>query len=165
MSELPAFQVTWTTLDQPYSFTAPAPTDGGSPSLTPPAGPPVVMVREAWLALREALRLLGQEGEPGTEQRVAPPAPATVNTRPRPPGPANRGRPWTSQDEERACAAFDSGDDPADISKALGRTRGAVLARLVRLGLLDEEEAGLRYPQPRAAGAGPRPEAAPTPAP
>jgi hypothetical protein len=50
-------------------------------------------------------------------------------------------------------AAFGAGDDPADIALALGRSRGAVMARLVRLGCLDEAEVELRFPPGRPAAA------------
>ncbi|MDP2310285.1 MAG: hypothetical protein Q8P18_29990 [Pseudomonadota bacterium] len=64
--------------------------------------------------------------------------------------PARRGKVWSDEEEAQLREWFTRGDSPADIGAVLDRTSGAVRARLVRMGLLDEEAAGLRYPVPRA---------------
>jgi hypothetical protein len=57
-----------------------------------------------------------------------------------------RGSAWSEEEEEAIRASFAAGDSVPDLAERLGRSAGAVRARLVRLGLLSEEEAGLRYP-------------------
>ncbi|MFZ5478096.1 MAG: hypothetical protein ACOZNI_15080 [Myxococcota bacterium] len=89
---------------------------------------------------REFKFVLGADGTPRLDP---PPAPA------RRPGPPNRGRPWSPEEEEEIRARLDAAEDAGAIAERLGRSRGAVLARAVRLGLLTEEEAGLRYPVAR----------------
>jgi hypothetical protein len=66
------------------------------------------------------------------------------------PGPARRGRAWTEDEEARLRVGFTAGEEPKALASELGRTPGAVRARLVVLGLLDEAEAGLRYPVQRS---------------
>jgi len=66
------------------------------------------------------------------------------------PGPARRGKAWSDEDEAQVRGGFARGETPGAIAAALGRTSGAVRARLVRFGLLTEEEAGLRYPVARS---------------
>lgn len=73
----------------------------------------------------------------------------------RPAGPARRGKAWSEEEEAQLRERFTRGDTPADIAAALGRTSGSVRARLVRMGLLDEEAAGLRYPVARSAAVAP----------
>lgn len=120
----------WTVADHAFRFYLSAPTF----TLDLPDGRSVALPREAWEALRDALT------------RVLP-APR--------PGPANRGKPWDPATDERLVTAFGLGREVAEIATELGRTRGAVLSRLVRLGLVDEAAAGLRYPPRPAATAGP----------
>jgi len=124
---LASFDVTWTTDGAAYRFVSPD-------TLTLPDGKRFTMPVGAWLGLREVLRLLPD----------APGAP--VELPPGPTGPANRGRAWLPEEEERLRAAWTAGDDATEIARAIGRSRGAVMARLVRMGLVDEAEAGLRYP-------------------
>ncbi|MFN7143470.1 MAG: hypothetical protein ACK4YP_06835 [Myxococcota bacterium] len=82
------------------------------------------------------------------EARLEPPPEAH-------PGTERRGKAWTEEEETRLREGFAAGEDPAALGRAIGRTRGAVAARLVRLGLLTEEAAGLRYPVQRPDAAAP----------
>ncbi len=65
---------------------------------------------------------------------------------PAPSGPARRGKAWTEEEEGILREGFEAAEPPAELARRVGRTKGAVTARLVRLGLISEEEAGLRYP-------------------
>ena len=65
-------------------------------------------------------------------------------------GPARRGQAWKDEEEDHLRDGFARGETVEALAAELGRTRGSVAARLVRMGLLDESEAGLRYPVPRA---------------
>ena len=60
-------------------------------------------------------------------------------------GPARRGQSWTEEEETVIAAKLNSVDDAPAIAAELGRTRGAVLARAVKLGLLDASEVNLRF--------------------
>lgn len=72
---------------------------------------------------------------------------------PRRPGPARRGKAWTPEEEEVIRLGFTAGEATATLAERVGRSPGAVTGRLVQLGLIDAEAAGLRYPvQRRAAG-------------
>jgi len=51
--------------------------------------------------------------------------------------PPNVGRPWTSEQDSELLARFDSGCSIGEIARALGRTRGGIAARLVRLGRVE----------------------------
>ena len=48
----------------------------------------------------------------------------------------NAGRPWPADEDARLAAAHDAGSGIADLARAHDRTRGAITARLVRLGRL-----------------------------
>lgn len=72
------------------------------------------------------------------ERRIAAPR--------RRPNPARRGKPWTSVEEAVLRDGFAAGDEIPVLAKQVDRSTGAVRARLVKLGLLDEAAAGLRYP-------------------
>ncbi len=65
------------------------------------------------------------------------------------PSPARRGKPWTSVEEELLRDGFTAGEEMSVMAKQVDRSSGAVRARLVKLGLLDEAAAGLRYPVSR----------------
>lgn len=121
---LSTFDVAWSVGDAPYRFSAPGLT------LELPDRRTVQLDRAAWRALGEVLRLLPDDGPP---------------VLPRVEGPANKGRPWSPEEEERLCAAWRGGDEPREIARALGRTRHAVLARAVRLGLAEAADVGLRF--------------------
>lgn len=121
---LSAFEVVWSVGDAPFRFVAP------ELRLELPNRRTVELDLAAWLALREVLRLLPDEGPPAL---------------PRVSGPANKGKPWSADEEERLRAAWKAGDEPPEIATALGRTRHAVLARAVRLGLAEAGDVGLRF--------------------
>jgi hypothetical protein len=70
------------------------------------------------------------------------PPPARTSRRP---GPPRRGQSWTEEEESVIAAKLNSVDDAPAIAEELGRTRGAVLARAVKLGLLDPGEVTLRF--------------------
>ena len=123
MSHLPA--LTWIAADQAFHLTLAPP----EPTLELPDGRSVTLRVDAWLALRDALRLVSPE--PEVEAR---------------PAVTNRGKPWDPADEQHLADAFANGEEPTAIARTLGRSRGAVVARLVRLGLMEEAGAGLRYP-------------------
>ncbi len=116
----------WTVADHAFRFYLSSPTF----TLDLPDGRAIALPREAWEALHHALG------------RMLKPART---------GPENRGKPWDPATDERLAADFGGGRELADIAADLGRTRGAVLSRLVRLGLVDEATAGLRYPARPAA--------------
>ncbi len=136
MSPTP-LDLTWTAAGLPLRFALTEP----DPTLELPDGRLVVLPLDGWLSLREVLRLL-----PGGAVSI-PGAPRPTPT-PRP-GPQNRGKAWTSGDEAHIAEAFHAGTHPREIALAVGRTHGSVIARLVRLGHLSEEDAGLRYPAAR----------------
>jgi hypothetical protein len=60
-------------------------------------------------------------------------------------GPARRGLPWSEDEETVLAAKLSSVDDVDAIAGELGRSRGAILARAVKLGLLDPSEVTLRF--------------------
>lgn len=82
---------------------------------------------------------------PGLRQLAEQPTGPATRT-----GPARRGKAWSEEEEAQLRERFTRGDTAGDIGAQLGRTSGSVRARLVRMGLLDEEAAGLRYPVPRS---------------
>ena len=62
------------------------------------------------------------------------------------PGPTRRGKGWTEADDAWLREGFARAETPTALAGELGRSSGAVRARLVRMGLLDAADAGLRYP-------------------
>jgi hypothetical protein len=48
--------------------------------------------------------------------------------------PTNTGAPWAADEDSRLAAAFDEGKSLVDLARAHDRTRGAIQARLVKLG-------------------------------
>lgn len=54
--------------------------------------------------------------------------------------PHNAGRPWTAEDDLALAKGFDAGTTVASLAAAMGRTRGAITARLVRLGKIEAPE-------------------------
>ncbi len=77
----------------------------------------------------------------------APAAPPSVPARV---GTSRRGKLWTDEEEQRLLSAWDAGENPSEIARALERGRGAVTARLFRLGRIDEDGAQLRWPSSRS---------------
>ena len=57
--------------------------------------------------------------------------------------PDKAGTPWSSEEDHRLLEAFDQGIDVHELAERHSRTRGAIAARLVRLGRIPERsEAG-----------------------
>ena len=87
-------------------------------------GAPVRIIREAeeWsfpaselVPLAESLRLLNKRG------------------------PARQGRPWTTEDDTELARRFDEGEVIGDLSHDFERSRGAITARLVKLGKIEDK--------------------------
>jgi hypothetical protein len=57
--------------------------------------------------------------------------------KPRREAPANAGKPWSGEEDERLVAAFDAGQTLKQMALDLGRSRVAVEARLVKLGKVE----------------------------
>jgi hypothetical protein len=76
------------------------------------------------------------------------PAPAATPERKAPGLPGNAGARWTTEEEERLTAAFDSGKTVAELARLLNRTLAGVEARLLKLGKIEASSltAQLRYP-------------------
>ncbi len=51
--------------------------------------------------------------------------------------PANAGKAWTGEEDDRLVAAFDAGRELKQMALELGRSRVAVEARLVKLGKIE----------------------------
>lgn len=51
--------------------------------------------------------------------------------------PANAGKTWSGEEDDRLVAAFDAGQDLKQMALELGRSRVAVEARLVKLGKIE----------------------------
>lgn len=60
--------------------------------------------------------------------------------------PPNAGQPWLPEEEAKLRELHAAELGPASIGRELGRTRGAVVARLVQLGLLDDAPGRRRWP-------------------
>lgn len=52
----------------------------------------------------------------------------------------NAGKSWSKEEEENLCRMFDEGSSQGEIARQLKRTRGAIKARLVALGKIQEEQ-------------------------
>ncbi len=65
--------------------------------------------------------------------------------------PAQAGKAWSSEEDAHLMEAFDAGTSIAELAKSHARTRGAITARLVKLGKL-EQPARAPYPpaEPKA---------------
>ena len=50
--------------------------------------------------------------------------------------PKNAGKPWTEELDDELCRLFDDGASRRELSEHFGRSRGAIEARLERLGKL-----------------------------
>ena len=53
----------------------------------------------------------------------------------------NAYRPWSDADDDKLKDMFEAGNTPAELQKAFGRQKGSIHARLVKLGLIEEEAA------------------------
>ena len=82
-----------------------------------------------------ALALLSSPAPAGPEVAGA--------TRPLASGPRNAGRAWSADDDATLASGFDAGETIGALAGRLERTRGAISARLVRLGKI-EAPPGLR---------------------
>ena len=51
--------------------------------------------------------------------------------------PANAGKTWSGEEDDKLVAAFDAGQELKQMALALGRSRVAVEARLVKLGKIE----------------------------
>src|SRR5438270_10618006 len=70
---------------------------------------------------------------------------ATTVLRSAPAHPAAAGVRWTPEEDERLCSEFDAGTSVAEIARIHDRTRGAVTARLVKVGRINEGDARVRF--------------------
>ena len=68
---------------------------------------------------------------------AAPGTAASASGRAFAPGPRNAGRPWSNDDDESLASGFDAGETIGALASKLERTRGAISARLVKLGKID----------------------------
>lgn len=62
----------------------------------------------------------------------------SVQGKPQRPQAENAGKPWAKEDEEILCQMFETGCTSKEICNHFGRTKGAIAARLVRLGKIEE---------------------------
>ena len=83
-----------------------------------------------------ALALL-ESSSPSAMRAAAPNANASTS------GPPNAGRPWSNDEDDALASAFDAGETIGALAARLGRTRGAINARLVKLGKIEMPQ-GLR---------------------
>ena len=60
--------------------------------------------------------------------------------KPKRPQPENAGKPWTDEDEEVLCRMFDTGCTKKEICNHFQRSRGAIEARLIRLGKIRDRD-------------------------
>ena len=59
------------------------------------------------------------------------------NSRPKKELPENAGKPWTQDEEKVLLELYNEGLSKKEISQQLGRTLNSIMARLLRLGILD----------------------------
>jgi hypothetical protein len=116
--------------------------DGVEIALVNTADGPVLEGRprgvEAWVAVRTALDLLLPSSPSATPAAAASAPPRGPSARL-----PNRGKAWAPEDDAGLLARFDAGELVPELALSLGRSRGAVRARLVKHGRLDAE--GLRF--------------------
>jgi len=53
----------------------------------------------------------------------------------------NAYRPWSDTDDEKLKELFEAGQTPVQLQKEFGRQRGSIRARLIKLGLIEEDAA------------------------
>ena len=83
----------------------------------------------------------------------APAPTATAERKPAALPQSGAGSRWTSEEEQRLAAAFDTGKTVGELAKLHNRSTAGIEARLLKLGKIDASAltAPLRYP-PKAAG-------------
>lgn len=148
------FTVTWSDESGPYQFVATRP----APVLFLPDGREVALPLDAWGRLRDVLHLLPPAAPADPEPDYLgldwdEPRRTELDDLPPPRGPARRGKVWDDAEEAYVREAWARGEDAATIGAHLERSRGAVTARLVKLGLVEEAEANLRFPPGRVVAA------------
>lgn len=57
------------------------------------------------------------------------------------PMPANAGKPWGREDDEKLASMYDAGKSKKELCTYFQRTDGAIAARLVRIGKIQERSA------------------------
>lgn len=57
------------------------------------------------------------------------------------PQPDNAGKPWTKDEEEQLTEEYRGGIAASEIAKLHNRSKGAITARLVRLGMVSDQYA------------------------
>jgi hypothetical protein len=87
------------------------------------------------------------------ERNAKPESGGTRASKPRSDLPANVGKPWTSEEDNRLVAAFDRGQSTRELAGAHGRTLAGIEARLEKLGRLEPTQrvTSNRYGAPRTA--------------
>ena len=90
------------------------------------------VIRALFVAIRSLQAMTGASKAPHT----APKAPKVL--------PGKAGKPWSGDEDQRLLAAFDAGKQPAALAKDHDRTNGAIQARLVRLGRLNDDSAAAK---------------------
>jgi hypothetical protein len=66
---------------------------------------------------------------------------------------ANLGKPWQREDEEALAKLFDSARSVDEMARTFQRTRGAIAARLVRIGKAPDRETAMAANRGRAVAA------------
>lgn len=124
----------------------------GLPELTVDGELRLSLTAEEWCGLGDVLFRIGMDwpGAPGQARAI--PGGAFVASEADAASRGRRGRPWTEDEETRLLAAYDAGDHASEVARALGRSRAGVMARLVKLGRVEESNADLRFPLQRGAG-------------
>lgn len=93
-------------------------------------------------ALYSAIRLL--ESGPSPSSAVQP-----SSGEARKPGPANAGRPWSQDEDQRLGKGYDTGRTIDELAEAHQRSRIAIEARLAKLGRIEAPPEGLPTRRPR----------------
>jgi hypothetical protein len=52
--------------------------------------------------------------------------------------PANAGKPWTSEEDNKLKACYEAGMSRKELCSEFERTSGSITSRLARLGILDK---------------------------
>ena len=109
-------------------------------------------------ALFHAIRLLGGDvasaASPSTAAEATASAPDNAGpaaTKAPRATPGNTGKPWSTDEDDRLVAAFDTGTAPPDLARIHGRSKFAIEVRLARFERVPLPQ-GTRFP-PRAAKA------------